>query len=41
MVGSLVGNCRCSASWCDFDLSFDLDIVTFSLKIISGVYQKP
>ena len=30
--GKLVGGCRCATSWCDLDLTFDLAIVTLSLK---------
>ena len=40
MVGILVGGCRCATSWCDFDLTFDLGIVTLSLKIFSGLYLR-
>ena len=25
LVGTLVGGCRCTMSWCDLDLTFDLD----------------
>ena len=25
-------------SWCDLDLTFDLAVVTLSLKILSGLY---
>ena len=38
MVGTLVRGCRCATSWSDLDLIFDLAAVTFSLKILSGVY---
>ena len=31
---------RCATSWCDLDLTFDLAVVTLSLKILSGVYLK-
>ena len=31
------GGCWCATSWCDLDLTFDLVIVTLSLKILSGV----
>ena len=27
-------------SWCDFDLTFDLAVVTLSLKILSGLYLR-
>ena len=30
--------CRCATSWCDLDLTFDLAVVTLSLKILSGLY---
>ena len=36
MVGTLVGGCRCSASWCNLDLTFDLAVVTLTFKILSG-----
>ena len=26
--------------WCDLDLTFDLVVVTFSLKILSGLYLR-
>ena len=29
--------CRFAMSWCDLDLTFDLAVVTFSLKILSGL----
>ena len=38
MVGTLVIGCRCATSWCDLELTFDLALVTLSLKILSGVY---
>ena len=38
MVGTLVRGCRCAKSWCDLDLTFDLAIVTFTFKILSGLY---
>ena len=34
MVGTLVRGCRCAASWCDFDLTFDLVVVTLTFKIL-------
>ena len=37
LVGTLVGGCRCTASWCDLDLTFDLIILTMSFKILSGL----
>ena len=27
-------------SWCDLDLTFDLTVVTLSLKILSGLYLR-
>ena len=30
--------CRCAMSWRDLDLTIDLDVVTISLKILSGLY---
>ena len=30
--------CRYAVSWCDLDLTFDLAVVTLSLKILSGLY---
>ena len=38
MVGTLVRMCRCATSWSDRDLTFDLAVVTLSLKILSGLY---
>ena len=38
MVGTLVRGCRCATSWCDFDLTFDLIVVTLTYKILSGLY---
>ena len=38
LVGTLVRKCRCAMSWCDLDLTFDLAVVTLSLKILSGLY---
>ena len=38
LAGTLVGGCRCATSWSDLDLTFDLAIVTLSLKILSGLY---
>ena len=29
---------RCAKSWCDLDLTFDLAVVTLSLKILYGLY---
>ena len=36
----MVRGCRCATSWSDLDLTFDLAIVTFSLKILSGLYLR-
>ena len=30
--------CRCATSWCNLDLTFDLAVVTLSLKMLSGLY---
>ena len=38
MVGTLVRRCTCATSWRDLDLTFDLAVVTLSLKILSGLY---
>ena len=38
MVGTLVRGCRCAASWCELDLTFDLAVVTLTYKILSGLY---
>ena len=38
LVGTLVRGCRCATSWSDLDLTFDLAVVTSSLKILSGLY---
>ena len=37
-VRTLVRRCRCATSWSVLDLTFDLAIVTLSLKILSGLY---
>ena len=34
----VVRMCRCATSWSDLDLTFDLAVVTLSLKILSGLY---
>ena len=36
--GFCVCVCRCATTWCDFDLTFDLAIVTLTFKILSGLY---
>ena len=28
----------CATSWCDLDVTFDLAVVTFSLKTLLGLY---
>ena len=38
MVGTLVRMCRCATSWDDLDLTYDLAVMTLSLKILSGLY---
>ena len=38
MVGTLVGGCRFAMSLCDLDLTFDLVIVTLSLKPCLGYF---
>ena len=38
MVGTLVGGSRCATSSCNLDLTYDLDIVSMSLKILSGLF---
>ena len=38
MVGTLVRGCRSAASWCDLDLTDDLNVVTLTYKILSGLY---
>ena len=40
MVGALVGVCKCAMSWCDFDLTFDLAVVTLTFKILCGLYLR-
>ena len=30
----------CAISWCDFDMNFDLAIVTLSFKILFGPYLR-
>ena len=37
-VGGWGGGCRCATLGCDFDLTFDLAIVTLTCKILSGLY---
>ena len=37
-TGTLVRGCSCATSWSDLDLTFDLAVVTLSLKILSGLY---
>ena len=38
LVGTLVRMCGCVTSWSDLDFTFDLAVVTLSLKILSGLY---
>ena len=38
MVGTLVGACRCALSRCNLDMTFDLVVVTFTFKILSGLF---
>ena len=41
ILGRDIGwGCRCETSWSDLDLSFDLAVVTFNLKILSGLYLR-
>ena len=30
--------CKCAASWCNLDLTFDLAIVTLNFKLLAGLY---
>ena len=36
MVGTLVGGCRCATSWFDLDLTFDLAVMTLTIKSCLG-----
>ena len=36
LIETLVGGYRCVMSWCDLDLTFDIDIVTLTYKFCSG-----
>ena len=36
-MGGRKSLCRCKTSWCDLDLTFDLAVVTLSLKIVAVV----
>ena len=38
MVLTFVWACRCATSWCYFDLTFDLAVVTLTYKILSQLY---
>ena len=39
--GRDIGNrCRCATLWSDLDLTFDLVVVTLSLKILSRLYLR-
>ena len=31
---------QCAMSWCDLDLTFDLAVMTLSLKILSGAISR-
>ena len=33
-----MGDCRCATSWCDFDLTFDLAVVTLTFNILTRLY---
>ena len=35
-----VKGCGCTMSWCDLDLTFDVTLVTLSLKILSRLYLR-
>ena len=35
MVGTVVRGCRCAASWCDLDFTFDLAVMTVTYKTLS------
>ena len=37
MVGTLDRGCGCATSWCDLGLTFDLAIVTLTVKILSVI----
>ena len=37
---TLVRTCRCATPWSDLDLTFDLAVVTLSLKVLSGLYLR-
>ena len=34
LVGTLVRRCRCARLWYDLDLTFDIAVVTLSLKVL-------
>ena len=38
LIGTFRRECMCAASWCDLDLTFELAIVTLTVKILSGQY---
>ena len=40
LVGTLVRMYRCATSWSGLDLTFDLAVVTLSLKILSRLYLR-
>ena len=37
-VGGGGGGCRCVASWCELDLTFDHAVATLTFKILFGLY---
>ena len=40
VIGALVRRCRCTMSWCDLDLAFDLAVVTLTYKILCRTYLR-
>ena len=39
ILGRVIGwGCRCASSWCSLDLTYDLVVVTTSLKILPGLF---
>ena len=41
ILGRDIGRgCRCAASWCGLNLTFDLTVVTFSYKILFVLYLR-
>ena len=40
ILGRDIGwGCNCAMSWCDFDMTFGLAVVTLTFKIFSGRYR--